>query len=194
MKNSVGENNSQNKNASNYQSRNKYSANFVGASKNDIKSQQKVYELNTKNTSQSQTKKTSVKEKLENLTNVLKIFVIMVSATAVVGGVGVFDYFFTPTSSIKLVEFDLYTSESSVSYFGALENYEGQEDVYVVLRNDFTNRTEKVEEQAFMGTFENLQTNMQYTFEIKYGDVVIITKTIRTVAQKYDQTGGPTNG
>jgi len=192
--NNIVEENKKHSNSSNYSSRNQYSANFVGANQNRIQTKQKVYELNTKNTSETKVKQKTTKEKIENLTNVLKIFIIMISATTVVGSVGIFDYFFVPTSSITVGRFELNVWDSGVSYFGSLENYEGQEDIYIVLRNDFTNRTAKVEEQMFEGVFEDLQTNMNYTFEIKHGDVVIVSKTVKTINKEYSQDGGPTNG
>ena len=66
-------------------------------------------------------------------------------------------------------------------------------NVYIVLTNDFTNRTEKVEEQWWSGTFEGLKDNMMYTISVMVGDTVIATKMIKTSAERQTSSDDPTN-
>ena len=160
-----------------YKSRNSYTANFVGQSKNKLDFQPKLKE--EKNDT---AKIRHEKNKAKNISKLMTSFVALVSGTAVFAA-GV-DAFIPPTTEIVAQIESVFTTESDVSYYIFLENYEGEDDVYVVLYNDFTNRTQKVEEQMMEGTFENLQTNMKYTLAVKKGSQVLASKVVRTVNEE----------
>ena len=129
--------NSNSLNSSNYKSSNKYAANFVAPSKNKVDFQSKL-----------QTEKNDAarerheKHKAQNLAKLMTSFVALVSGAAVFA-VGV-DAFVPETTAIVAQIESVFTTDTDVSYYIFLENYEGEEDVYVVLYNDFTNRTQKL--------------------------------------------------
>lgn len=101
-------------------------------------------------------------------------------------------------SGTKATFEEVYAYETGVYYSVHMDNYD--DDVYVVLYNDFTNREEKVNEQSQSGVFEHLASNMYYTLAVKKGNRMltkqqIYTKTERQTKENYDEPASqdPTN-
>ncbi|MBQ8468200.1 MAG: hypothetical protein IJ542_00395 [Clostridia bacterium] len=177
-----GEFNEGAKNSDNYHSKNTGATFFYAPNKISIQSQPKT-ENDLKH-------KSAKKNKAQDISKLITTFATMVSAT-VLGVVGVGALTKKPTITAKFQE--VYAYESGVAYFLTLEGYNPGDDVYVVLHNDFTNRSQKVEEPEFQGVFENLQTNMTYTLLVKKGSTVLTSTKLRTVNQEdeyYDDSGG----
>lgn len=169
-------NNNKATNSSLYSSRNKQPSNFVGKGKNIVAVQSSVDE---KNNLAKQKKK---KNKTQELAKIITTFATMVSATiACVVGV---DAILPSQPTISAEYFETWTSENEISYSLFVEDFDENDDVFVVLYNDFTNRSQKLESPEASGTFENLQTNMLYTIELKQGDSVVVSKKLRTEPMK----------
>ena len=172
-------NNNQATNSSCYTSRNKQSANFVGKSKNVVVTQTAVDEKN------NLTRQKKKKNKSQELAKVITTFATMVSATiACVVGI---ETIFPTGPTITAEYFETWAGETEISYSLFVEDYdESYDNVYVVLYNDFTNRSQKLDSSEASGTFENLKKDMTYTIELKQGDNVVVSKNLRTGRNKSD--------
>ena len=168
-------------NSASYKGSNKYAANFVPAGKNVVATQNSLKEQN-----QAKDKTTETKQKSQNLAKLLTTFVGMVSAATVIVGV---DTILPTTKYVEVQEFYASSYETDVFYYLSLgEDYDPESDVYVVLYNDFTNREEKIEEQGWEGTFENLKENMTYTIAVKQGNKVLVSQKVKTeTPEKYEE-------
>ena len=186
MKQSKAFNNNQNNNSANLKSRNVFVGNTYESNKKQIVSQ-----TAPKTENDAEKKPEKVKKKPAEISKLVAIIATAITGTAIVTGAGIGGLI--PTSPIKANYFEVFTSEYDISYYAELDGYNLEEDeVYIMLYNDFTNRTQKFEEQMMEGTFENLQPNMTYTIAIKHGNIVIASKVVKTVIQEdeyYDDTG-----
>ena len=161
------------KNASNYKSRNDISASFDYFSKNKVSTQ-----TTTPKAENNSSIKTDKKPK--GIAKALTTFATMVSATVlcIAGTENIL-----PTTSVNAQIEETWTTESEIYYYISFSEYNGEDDVYVVLYNDFTNRSHKVEDSSCSGEFEHLQANMSYTLAVKQGSTVITSKKIKTINQ-----------
>ena len=150
--------------------------------KNDIKPKNSAYGNNLKTARKIE----KVKKKSETLADMLKKIAV-IAAAGTTGVVGVGAVLPPPvTAEIQFLEgFD-----NEVFYAVGLDEF--KDGVKIVLYNDFTNREQTMEKQFAEGVFENLQTNMQYTFVVKYGSKVIAKQTIVTKTE--EQTSDDPNG
>jgi len=116
------------------------------------------------------------------LTNIIKTFALVVSAS-IIGAVGVNNL---SPSSIVANELYVEAYETGVHYFCSLSEFD--ENITIELKNDFTNRVEKVVSTQMDGCFENLAPNMKYTFFIKHGSKIIVKKDLitKTSRQSYN--------
>lgn len=103
--------------------------------------------------------------------------VALVASAAIVGAVGI-TTMSVPPPTISVNEMFLSADETGVYYFVGLSDF--SDDITIVLQNDFTNRVDKIEEQSWEGGFENLASNMKYTFLVKQGSQVIAREIIIT--------------
>lgn len=158
------------------------STRFALKDENQLKQSKNTYILNNNNN----TEKT--KKKANSLAKLLTTIATVVSA-GMVGIVGL-NIINPPTATVSAEIQEVYTTDSDVYYFITLDNYNEGDDVYVILYNDFTNRTQKAESSEFDGGFEDLQTNMYYNLEVKQGDITIASKRVRTVYER--ETEKPT--
>ena len=160
----------------------KYKQNNIdGRYKNEVKSQSLGRsEIKSSNYS-SKTQK-----KVVDTTNIIKSFLAIVS-TVVIAAVGISTF----TTNVK-ASFDfLEVYDTAVYYSVVLTDYEGDENCYVNLYNDFTNRTFEITDNRVDGFFENLQPNMYYTLAVKVGKNVILEKTIFTKFLRENYNGRP---
>ena len=81
-----------------------------------------------------------------------------------------------PAVEVQKMVVEAYST--GVYYYVNLNEY--ADDITIVLKNDFTNRIEKVTQSDIDGYFENLAPNMRYTFLVKQGNYVIAEKSIVT--------------
>lgn len=172
----------------------KDSTNFALKDHNELKSSKNT---NSSNDNSSQ----KAKKKAKGLAKLLTTIATVVSA-GMVGIVGL-NVINPPRATVSAEIQEIYTTDRDVYYFITLENYNEGDDVYVVLYNDFTNRTQKAESSEFDGGFEDLQTNMYYNLEVRQGDITIASKKVRTVYERqtekpdyedYDPEDDPTQG
>ena len=117
--------------------------------------------------------KAKEKTKVDNLPNLLKTFAVMTVALAT--GVGVINPI-ANTVSAELLEFGAY--ETGVYFVVSFSEY--AEGLKAVLYNSFTDREIEITDSFAEGHFEDLASNMQYTFVIKQDTSVLIKKTITT--------------
>ena len=151
--------------------------NFVGKNKNESATEQKYLEKNNLQ------KKKQKAEKAQQLTKIATAFFTMVSAATI----SIFgaDVISPPDVKAEICEYS--ASQNEIYYVASVESFEeDQRDFYVVLKNDFTNRSQKMEETIYQGYFENLQENMTYTLEIVTGSHVLASKTISTISRKVE--------
>ena len=126
--------------------------------------------------------KPPIKKKTQDLSKLITTFAAIVSATLIgISGIG---DIFVQKATTKAIFYDVWASVNEVFCSFELENYDENEKYSVVLSNDFTNRVQIIEDNAFEGWFENLQTNMTYTITIKQGNIAIASRTIRTTERK----------
>ena len=116
----------------------------------------------------------SNKKKIKSLASIVKSFALIVSAS-IMGAIGIS----TMTSS-TIVADKLYVEayDTGVYYYCTLSDFD--DNITVELKNDFTNRIEKVRDIYIDGCFDNLATNMKYTFVIKHGSKIIAQKEVVT--------------
>ena len=69
---------------------------------------------------------------------------------------------------------------SEIYYMISLTEFNGEDDIYVVLYNDFVNYAQKVEDSYADGCFDGLVDNMNYTLALKQGNITITSQKIRT--------------
>ena len=153
-------------NSSNYKSRNKNTTQkYTG---NKLAENQKFL-------TQEETK--PIKKKPQEISKIVTAFTTIISASII--GISALDIL--PSGSTSKGQFiDIWTSTNEVSYTVELENYDETYDYYVVIYNDFTNRSEKMEDNVQEGTFEELAENMTYTLALMQGNKVIASKTVKT--------------
>ena len=172
-------------NASQLRGNNFYTSNYLGSSKNKVETQIAKKETNT-----SPPPSTAPQaQKAKGFSKIITTFTAMISATVVcvVGTDAIL-----PTTIQKAEIQHVFTTESSVEYSIYIEDYNPEDNVYVVLYNDFTNRSEKIEEEYWTGFFENLQKHMTYTLAIKKGSTVLVSMQVKTIFKEpepYDDTG-----
>lgn len=177
-------NKNENKNLNNLKEINEYPKNSIGAGKNNIDNQ-KVPKL--ENNLKTNNKK---KKKLESVSKIITTFATMISAIFLVGAVGTL---LPPKDNIIAEIHEVYATEHNVSFFITIEEFDNNDNVYVVLYNDFTNRKLLIQEQAFQGNFEDLQKDMTYTLAVKKGSKTITSVKVKTVGRESQGAGG-TNG
>ena len=118
----------------------------------------------------------NAKKKSKTFSKILAAFAT-VAASTVVYISGISPAFAT---NIKAQIVDTYAYETGIFYSVSIEEFNENDEIYVVLQNDFTNRKQKIESEKMEGNFENLQTNMTYQLKVKVGNKVLASKTIRT--------------
>lgn len=96
-----------------------------------------------------------------------------VSAAAVVG---VGSVIATPTSTASLIKLE--STDTTISY-EVDTNFE-DENLILVLENDFTNRTIELKNGLNEGVFSGLSSDMYYTFEIRTTDSLIDKEILKT--------------
>ena len=170
------------KNSSVSKSKNTFVGNFSAPSANKIETTDAT-KVNNENARYQKTKETAKK------TSSLITKVAAVAATAVLGVTGV--QLIVPETINAQFE-EVYVYETGVYFHVSLN--EMDDDVYVVLYNDFTSREEKIEEQQYSGYFEGLAEHMYYTLALKKGNTLFLKQTIYTQEDKseyeeYDDTG-----
>lgn len=126
--------------------------------------------LSVKAKEKEKAKKTT---RVENLPSLLKSFAVMTVALAT--GVGVINPI-ANTVSAELLEFGAY--ETGVYFVVSFSEY--AEGLKAALFNSFTDREIEITDSFAEGHFEDLASNMQYTFVIKQDNSVLIKKTITT--------------
>ena len=175
----------------------------------------------TERLKEKQTKSQEVKTKSAAVSRILTTFVAAVSSV-VIGVTNISGILPESTTLVAQIEYTEATNHEI--YYNVIvedsrnqrskedekpveedwEYYEDQEyyeidltDLYVVLYNDFTNRTEEIREQFWSGCFEHLQQNMSYTIEVKYKNNVLASETVRTTnepetePEEYDPEDDP---
>ena len=171
MKLGGGFNNNAVNNSSNYKSQNDISSksDYVGKNAPQIQARPTKDNLEAKHE--------KIKKQTKNVAKILTTFATMVSATAlcIVGVDSLSASTITPTTFIAEA------TETEIYYYAELESFNNEDDVYVVLYNDFTNRSVKVNDIEAYGIFDHLQTNMVYTLALKQGSTIITSKKLRTV-------------
>ena len=199
MNSNTGFNNIKSNNAEQLRPKQYYSPNSIGKFENKVNTQPKYVEPNTAQPTQTVEKP---KEKSKVISKILTTVVAVVTATAI--GVTNIDGLLLPSTTLVAYFEELEATEHEINYGIWIEDSRVKEDepyeedfdlsnVYIVLTNDFTNRTEKVEEQWWSGTFEGLKDNMMYTISVMVGDTVIATKMIKTSAERQTSSDDPTN-
>ena len=208
MKNNVEFNEIKSNNADQLNPKPYYTSNNIGSSANKIGTQMDTTLANEAGSSNKSaqdleidsTEKTKKKssDKSADIAKLVTKFVAVISA-AVVGTTTLSEIFVRPTTLVATFE-DVYATQNEISYYVYIEdttmkeresdyNYEWEslesKDVYLVLENDFTNRSQKLIDYYVEGTFEDLQENMEYTILVKVGDYVIGSTTVRTAAGRY---------
>ncbi len=197
------ESNNYGSNSSNYKSRNNYSANFVGKSKNDLNTQKTAPSINEK---PPETNKKKTEDKAKNVSGLVTKFVAVVSS-AVIGVAGV--EAISPYFNNYYVDMeDCYATENAIYYNVYIENknrinkenydieYEDNMEVFtLVLYNDFVNYSEEFEDNYIDGVFEDLKPNMTYNLAVKANGRTIATKSLTTVGRtKPNTSDDPTTG
>ena len=175
----------------------------------------------TERLKEKQTKSQEVKTKSAAVSRILTTFVAAVSSV-VIGVTNISGILPEPTTLVAQIEYTEATNHEI--YYNVIvedsrnkrsedykdvpieETYYDEEptyyeidltDLYVVLYNDFTNRTEEIREQFWSGCFENLQKNMLYTLEVRYKNNVLASETVRTTnepetePEEYDPEDDP---
>lgn len=186
-----------------------YSANYIGQTQNKTDIQQPSHEVENKVERKAKEVKTT-QAKATTTSRLLTTFVAAVSSV-VIGVTSISGILPEPTTLTARFE-ETYATDHEIYYMVEIgdsrfneqdesgrekmqyeEEYNEDEDyvidltdLYVVLYNDFTERSEKIEEQFWSGVFEHLQENMSYTLEVKYKNNVLASKTLKTVLQKSD--------
>ena len=120
-------------------------------------------------------KMNNVKSKVTTISNAIKTFALMVSAVIVGANVS---SVFTPSPNVELLEFGAYGSE--VYYVVSVDEEYDCRDIIITLSNYFTSRVQNMEEPTWQGVFEDLEINMNYTFQVKYGSKVLLEKSVKT--------------
>ena len=164
-------NNNSINNASNYKGKNNISSNSFSSWKNSPTTQPAPPKKNI------EAKHEHNKKRITNISKILTTFATMVSATALCI-VGVDSL---ASSTVTTSMFETMATENEIYYCIELENYGGEDDLIVVLYNDFTNRSQKINGIEAYGVFDHLQTNMVYTLALKQGSTIITCKKLRTV-------------
>lgn len=133
-------------------------------------------------------------KKQKSISNLLTTFVATLS-TIVIGATSIPGIMKQSTSLVAMFE-DTYATAHEIYYNVVIQDTSIMEqrqdveysiedmDLKIILHNDFTNRQEKIEEFYIDGCFENLKDNMVYVLEVKLGDIVIGSKTMRTTTQR----------
>lgn len=115
-----------------------------------------------------------VKKKTQTISEIIAKFAVV--AVAGVSGVVSLDVLAPPPIKAEISYLEAFDSE--VVYCISLSEFD--EGVKIVLYNDFTNREQTMEEAITEGIFENLQTNMKYTFVVKQGAKILAKETLVT--------------
>ena len=177
-----------------------YSANYIGQTQNKADIQKPSQEAENK--VEKKEKEVKTQTKAVTTSKLLTTFVAAVSSV-VIGVTTISGILPEPTTLTARFE-ETYATDHEIFYMVEIGDsrfdeqdesgrekmqYEDEDyvidltDLYVTLHNDFTNRSEKIEEQFWSGCFENLQENMIYTLEVKYKNNVLVSKTLKTVLQ-----------
>lgn len=198
--NETNEINEPQNNSSNYTSTNQYVPNDIGSGKNNLDTQKPAPEQNEEKETATEIVKATTSKKSKDISKLLTTVVTVVSAS-MIGVVGVEDIL--PKATIEAKFENVYATEHEV-YYSAFYEMLGREDkeyneedyynIYIVLYNDFTNRSEKFEDNYADGSFENLKENMTYTLEIRQGDIVVASTTITTTGRQGQTSDDPTTG
>ena len=141
---------------------------------NSVKTQSVKIESVYKANDYSKAGDSSTKPKTQTLSSLVKSFALVASAL-VLGELGL-STFSAPTVQVEEMYVESY--ETGVYYYVEFSDF--SDDLTIVLKNDFTNRVNKVEEQSVDGGFENLAPNMKYSFIIKQGNKVVAKKSVET--------------
>ena len=101
-----------------------------------------------------------------------------------------------PTVKAEIVELEV--MENAVFYY--IEIFDGTEeidyerkefsrydDIFVVVYNDFTNRSNQIYDMYYQGYEENLKPNMTYTIEVRQGSSVLTKRIFKTIATYEDE-------
>ena len=133
------------------------------------------------------------------LSKILTTLIAIVGASvAGIFGVG---FLFVPTVRAEIAEVSV--GEHEIYYYVMIENFNKDDEVYVVLYNDFTNRSQKVDAVEysdspdyednqtveFGGAFEDLQVDMTYTLAVKQGTYTITSMVLKTTSQRTKPSG-----
>ncbi len=197
------ESNKYENNSSNYQSRNQYSANFVGKNKNEIKLQSTPPSENiqTPEAIKKDDKKKTSNTKSKEVSQIVTKLVTVVSAAVI--GVASVEALSPFSTDYEVFMDDCYATQNEINYNIYIENKNNKiddtqhgdiefiDEFTVVLYNDFTNREKKFEGYYAEGVFEDLQTNMTYTLAVKIGNKTIATKTLKTYTRTSDGSNDP---
>ena len=155
-------------------SRNDNSTNFFCSSNNKIKTQSVP-----KNENKLEEKKRDNK-KSKSASRIITTFASMVSVLFI--GVAVDNAL--PASTINANIDKVCAGDHIIEYCISVDDFKDDSELFVVLYNDFTNRTQKIEDQLFCGAFKNLQNDMTYTLAVKQGSKFIIKKQVKTKKQE----------
>ena len=118
----------------------------------------------------------------EEARNKVVTAVVAVAGAVIVGAVSLDEIFVTPP------EFDcgleVFTNAIYYTVGYDPEEYTPKDGMVIVLKNDFTNREEPMTESFVQGYFDDLQTNMTYSFRIMDGNTVLYSETVKTKSDK----------
>lgn len=170
MKKSFEHNDIEAKNSSIIQNGNISLDNGKNYGMNIVKTQPTIPDENQKTVRRIQ----KVKAKAQGVSEIIAKFAVL--AVAGVGGVIGIDALTPSPIKAEISYVEAYDTE----VFYNINLSELADNLKIVLYNDFTNREQKIEEQAWEGVFENLQTNMKYTLVIKHGSKVLAKQTLVT--------------
>ena len=156
-------------------------------SKNDISTQTtKVYKSDN---SASERKRENVKQKTENITDLVKKVALIVSATSIGVVSGIVEI---PSITTSIVA-EIQEAEGFGEYvFYSVSLSEFEEGCKVVLYNDFTNREDVIEEPSASGVFEGVKENMYYTLAVKCGTKVLAKTQVYTRTEREEYSDDPT--
>ena len=180
MNNKPNFNNNEINNSTNYKSRNVNTFNKCYTEKNSLSD-------NDKFTKQDGTKFSP--KKAQEISSIVKTFAAVIGASMMgVAGISILP---TPTKAKAIIEYT--SSINEIYYYVELTDYVEDDNYYIVLYNDFTNRTEQLEDNAIEGAFEDLATGMTYTLAVKQGNNIIASKTVKTGDQRQDYEPKPSD-
>ena len=140
---------------------------YVGT--NSVKTQSGIYkEINTGKAT----------AKAKTAANITKSLIVLVTATTtgVIGTGAILSGSSGVTAEIAYVS----VSDTEVFYEVTLDKYQYDDNITIILYNDFTHREQQVQESKASGYFENLKSNMTYTLEVRKGLNVLAKKKVTT--------------